>query len=97
MLKDFIALGAVVRISGMQVVFSLVVLVKGKGFERTSQIWRIDKWLQGWYHGQGFGYLNHGTSFEKPHLLWSDGVHLSDEGKSIFGHRLAKLAKNALN
>ena len=45
----------------------------------------------------GFSYLDHGTCFEKPGLLRADGVHLSENGKSIFGHRLAKLVKRALN
>ena len=95
--KDYRALGAVVRDSGAQVVFSSVLLVKGKGFERASRIWQINKWLWDWCHSQGFGYLDHGTRFEKPGLLGADGVHLSEKGKSIFGHRLAKLVKRALN
>jgi len=70
---------------------------KGKGSERASQIWQINKWLQYWCQGQGFGYLDHGTHFEKLGLLRADGVHLSEKGKSIFSHRLAKLVKMALN
>jgi len=34
--KDHTSLGAVVRGSGAQVVFSSVLLVKGKGYERAS-------------------------------------------------------------
>ena len=96
-IKDYRALAVVVRDSGVQVVFSSVLPVKGKGFERARQIWRINKWLRDWCHSQGFGYLDHGTQFEKPSLLGADGVHLSEKGKSIFGHRLAKLVKRALN
>lgn len=45
---------------------------------------------------QGFGYFDHGTCFQKLGLLRADGVHLSEEGKSIFCHRLAKV-RRALN
>jgi len=51
--KDYRALGVVVRDSGAQVVFSSILLVKGKGLERASQIWQINKWLQDWCHIQG--------------------------------------------
>ena len=43
---------------------------------------------------QGFGYLV--SIFEKPGLLGADEVHLSEKGKNIFSHRLAKLEKTAL-
>ena len=95
--EDYRALGAVVRDSGVQVVFSSILLFKGKGFERASRIWRINKWLRDWCHSQGFSYLDHGTCFEKPGLLRADRVHLSEKGKSIFSCRLAKLVKRALN
>ena len=35
--KDYRALGAAVRDSGVQVFFSSIVLVKGKGFERAIE------------------------------------------------------------
>ena len=95
--KDYRALGVVVRDSGAQAVFSSIVPVKGKEFERASRIWRINQCLRDWCHSQGFSYLDHGTRFEKSALLGADGVHLSAKGKSIFGHRLAKLVKRALN
>jgi len=79
------------------VFFSSVLPVKGKWFERAGQIWQINKWLQDWCHSQGFGYLDHVNRFEKPGLLGADVVLLSEEGKSIFGHRLAKLVKRSLN
>jgi len=44
-----------------------------------------------------FGYLEHENWFEKPDLLVADGVPLTEKGKSIFGHSLAKLVKRALN
>ena len=67
--KIYRLLGAVVRDSGEQVVFSSVLPVKGRVFERASQILQINKWLQDWCHSQGFGYLDLGTRFEKP-VYW---------------------------
>lgn len=40
--------------------------------------------------------LVYGTCFEKPGLLETYGVHLSEK-KSIFGHRFAKLVRGASN
>jgi len=45
--------------------------------------------------GQGFEQSDHGNSLES--LLGAYGVHLTEKGKSIFGHRLAKLVERALN
>jgi len=95
--KVYRTLGVAARHSGIQVVFSSVLPVKVKRLERTSRIWQINKWLQDSCHIQGFSYLGHATHFEKPDLLTADEVHLSKQGKSIFGHRLAKLVKRALN
>jgi len=64
----------------------------GKGLWSAGSI----LWLQDWCHSQGFGYLDHGICFEKPGLLEAGGVHLSEKGKSIFGHSLAKLGKRVL-
>ena len=50
--------------------FPSVLPDKGKGFERSGQIWWINKWLQNWCYSQGFNYLDHGTYFEKPGLRW---------------------------
>jgi len=95
--KDYRALGMAVRDSGAQAVFSSVLPVEGKGFECASKIGQINKWLQGWCHSQRFRHLGHGNCFEKPGLLRADGVHLSEKGKSMFGHQLAKLVKRDLN
>lgn len=59
-----LVLGAVARDSGVQVVFSSILPVKGKGFERASQIWIINKCLQGWCCSQEFSYTDHGITFE---------------------------------
>lgn len=47
MKRDYRALGAAVRDSGVQVVFSSGLLVKGKGIERDIQIFQVNRWLQG--------------------------------------------------
>jgi len=60
-------------------------------------MWQINKSLQDWYHNQGFGYLDYRNKIEKPDLLWTEGLCLTEKGKSIFGQRLAKLVKRALN
>jgi len=72
--REYRAPGVAVTDSGVQVVFSSVFPVKGNGFERASQIRQINKWLQNWCHIQGFGYLDHGTRFEKPGLLGAGGM-----------------------
>ncbi|PKU42754.1 hypothetical protein llap_6937 [Limosa lapponica baueri] len=95
--KVYKALGVVVRDTGVQIVFSSALLVKGKGVDGASRIWQIKKYVWDWCHSQGFGYLDHRTRFEKPGLLGANGVHLSDKGKSIFSQRLAKLMKRASN
>lgn len=60
-MKEYRALGAAVGGSRSQVVFSLILLVKGKGFQRTSCIQHINDWLWNGCHIQGFDFLDHGT------------------------------------
>lgn len=60
-MKEYRALGAAVGGSRSQVIFSLILLVKGKGFERTSWIQQINDWLWNGCHIQGFDFLDHGT------------------------------------
>lgn len=52
--KDYKALGAAVNYSGVQVTFSSLLPVKGKGFERAIQSATSKKWLQDRYKSQGF-------------------------------------------
>lgn len=42
-------------------VFSLILPVKGKGFERAIWIWQISACLQDWCYSQGFGFLDHSS------------------------------------
>lgn len=76
--KDYRSLGVAVKASGIHVGYSLNLLIKGKSFEGASWIWRINKWLQDWCSSQGFGYLDHGTDFERHGLQGTDRVHLSE-------------------
>lgn len=71
-------LGAAASDSGVQVVFSSILPVKGKGFERAGQIWRVSKCLQGWCCSQGFSYIDHVITFEKSGVLGFNGVHRSE-------------------
>lgn len=78
-----------------QVAFSSVLQLKGKGFERDSQIQQINRGVQDWCYRRS--YLDSRTCFEEPGLMGTDGVHLSDKGKNISGDRLANLGKRVLN
>lgn len=45
----------------------------------------------------GFSFYNHRTLFEDQWLLSRNGIHLSKWDKNIYGNRLAKPVKRALN
>ena len=49
-------LGAAVKNLGAQVVFSLILQVKGLGSKRSDSIKKINKRLREWCYGQGFSY-----------------------------------------
>ena len=46
--KDFRGLGRVVDGAGVQVVFSSIPSVTGKGTERIQKTHLLNKWLRGW-------------------------------------------------
>ena len=54
--SDYKELGAAVKNSGAQVVFSSVLQVRGMERERADRIKKINKWLREWCWEQGFGY-----------------------------------------
>lgn len=93
-MKDYRALGTAGSGSGVQVFFSIPSF-KGKIFEKANQIQCINAWLQKWYCSWRDRFLDHWIILEKPHLLGSDGVHLSEERNSVFSYRLAKIVKRA--
>lgn len=79
----------------LQPVFSSMLTVKGKVFERASQI----RWSNQSFWGcvRGLADLTMGLAFRNRVCWGLTVVHLSVEGKSIFCYRLAKLvARRAL-
>ena len=74
--SDYKELGAAVKNSEAQVVFSSIVHVRGVGRERTDRIKKTNKWLRESSCEQGFGYLCHGN-IENSDLLrigWGSSV-----------------------
>ena len=55
--KDFRGLGRVVDGAGMQVVFSSIPSVTGKGTERIQKTHLLNKWLRGWCKHRNFGFF----------------------------------------
>lgn len=100
-MEDCRTLGAAARVSGAQVIFSSV---------EEKSFWSKESDLKGpvessrsmYACGTGaiardLSFLDHGAVFEKPRLLGTEGVHMSEEGKGIFSCRLAKFEKTVLN
>lgn len=54
------ALGVMFKGMVVQVVFSSVLLVRGRGL-RTGQILQVNTWLHSWYQQQGFSFYDHET------------------------------------
>jgi len=57
----------------------------------------INRWLRDWCRLWNFIFFDHGEVYTAPGLLATDGVQLSQRGKSILAHKLAGLIKRALN
>ena len=55
--KDFRGLGWVVDGAGVQVVFSYIISVAGKGTERIQKTYLLNKWLRGWCNHRNFGFF----------------------------------------
>lgn len=43
--------------------------------EGGAELNRVNAWLPACCHTQGFGFYNHGSTFEKLSLLGADGIH----------------------
>ena len=95
--RDFRGLGRLVEEAGVQVVFSSIPTVAGRGKERTRKAHLINTWLRGWCHHRNFGFYDPGALYSAPGLLSADGFHLSLRGKRILAHELAGLIDRALN
>jgi len=70
--SDYRALGVTVRGMTAQVVFSSVLLERGKGVKRMELILHVNNWLHSWCQKQDFGFYDHGTMFQDQCLL---GIH----------------------
>jgi len=95
--KEFKALGRLVKESGAQVIFSLLLPAVGREVERHRQTQSINTWLRDWCHCHSFGFFDHGMAHTAPSLLASNGSQLSQRGKRIFAQELAGLIDRALN
>ena len=95
--KDFRGLGRVVDGAGVQVVFSSVPSVAGKGTERIQKTHLLNKWLRGWCKHRNFGFFDHGAIYSAPGMMAADGSSLSLRGKRILAEELAGLIERSLN
>lgn len=77
--------------------FSSILPVRGRGPGRRRRIEQVNAWLRSWCHTQGFGFYDHGSTFEKLGLLGADGIHLTKQGKRVLANKLARLTRRALN
>ncbi|XP_074822485.1 steryl-sulfatase isoform X2 [Natator depressus] len=93
---DYVALGRRIKEFEVQVVFSSILPVEGKGLGRDRRIVEVNEWLRRWCRRKGFGFFDHGMVFQEG-VLGRDGLHLTKRGNSIFASRLANLARRALN
>lgn len=78
-------------------VVSSLLPVRGRGPGRRRRIEQVNAWLRSWCHTRGFGFCDHGCTFEKPGLLGADGIRLTKRGKRVFANKLAGLTRRALN
>ena len=95
--RDFRALGQLVRESGAQVIFSSVLPIAGSDIGRNRRSQTIYTLLSGWCHSHNFGFFDNGMIYTAPGLLALDWIHLSQRGKTVFAHELARLIDRALN
>jgi len=94
--RDFRGLGRLVDGAGVQVVFSSVPTLTGRGTERTTKAHLLNTWLRGWCLRRNLGFFDHGAVYSAPGLVAVDGS-LSFRGKRILGQELAGLIERALN
>ena len=94
--RDFRGLGRLVDGAGVQVVFSSIPTLTGRGTERTTKAHLLNTWLRGWCLRRNLGFFNHGAVYSAPGLMAVDGS-LSFRGKRILGQELAGLIDRALN
>ena len=83
--------------SGVQIVFSSVILLGDRDPERRRRTGQVNNWLRGWCLNQGFGYFDLGQAFEKPGMWAADGLQLSKWGTSALWSKFSGLTTRALN
>jgi len=94
--RDFRGLGRLVDGAGVQVVFSSIPMVTGRGTDRTWKAHLIKPSLRGWYQHRNFVFFDHEALYLAPSLMAADRS-LSLRGKWILGQELAGLIERALN
>lgn len=94
--QDFRGLGRLVDGAGVQVVFSSIPTVAGRGTERTRKAHLLNMWLRGWCQRRNLGFFDHGALYSAPGLMAAGGS-LSFRGKRILGQELAGLVERSLN
>ena len=93
---DFRGLGRLVDGAGVQVVFSSIPTVAGRGTERTQKAHLLNTWLRGWCQHRNLGFFDHGALYSAPSLMAADRS-LSLREKRILGQELVGLIERALN
>lgn len=94
---DFRELGQLVDGVEVQVVFSSIPTVAGRGTERTRRAHMINTWLRDWCQHRNFVFFfDRGALYSAPGLIAVDGS-LSLRGKRILRQELAALVERALN
>jgi len=81
----------------MQVVFSSVPSVAGKGTERIQKTHLSNKWLRGWCKHRNFVFFDHRAIYSAPGMMAADGSSLSLRGKMILAEELVGLIEKSLN
>ena len=87
----------VVKVTGVQVVFSSVLSVGDWDPHKRKRVDTLNEWHCQWCCAQGFGYYGLGCSLEKGGMLTVDGNQLSRRPTNILGSKLAGLVSRALN
>ena len=79
----------------VQVMFSSIPTVSGRGAERTQKAHLIYTWLRRSCQPRNFAFFDHGALYSAPGLITADGSHLSLRGKWILAQELAGLIERA--
>lgn len=95
--KDFRGMGRILEGAGVQVVFSSMPVVSGKGTGRIQNTQLFNRWLKSWCRRKNFGFFDHGAIYTAPGMMAADACSLSLRGKRILAEELAGLIDRSLN